>query len=154
MTLVFNHPSVSTFVIERVGASETVNPGNVASIGVMNKDEVLGGVIYHDFTGEGGSIIMHMAGDDPHWITRGILWAAFDYPFNQLKVNRCLAFVPSNNMRALKIDQQLGFKAEAVIRGVYPDADCIILSMGREDCWALKRKPKLYVHDFASSSMH
>ena len=94
---------------------------------------LLGGVIYSGFTGE--SIGMHTAGFHPQWVNRDMLWVCFDYPFNQLGVNKIFGQVPAGNARALEFDKKLGFKEEAVVRGVFPGGeDLVVLSMDRVDC--------------------
>lgn len=145
--LVFDHPDVSCWVIENAGCEGDFVPSNVTSIGIVrDKDvfprEVLGGVIYHSYTGAGGSVQIHSAGNERNWATRDFLWAIFDYPFNQLHVNRVIGQVPSDNVRALKIDMMLGFRIETVVRGVYPDADCLVMALERENCRWLKRRPR------------
>lgn len=103
-------------------------------------DKLLGGVIYSNFTRE--SISVHMAGFDPYWVNRDMLWMAFHYPYVQLKVNRMFGFVKSNNTKALDLDLRLGFKEVARIPGVYPYADMVVLAMEREECRWISLEPK------------
>lgn len=109
-----------------------------------NGGELLGGVIYQDFTG--ASITIHMAGfKSGNWADRDMLWVAFDYPFNQLKVHKILGYLPSNNLKALDIDKKLGFSEVVRIPGVYPGADLVILAMERCECRWLNIKPRSLV---------
>lgn len=107
---------------------------------VNEKHELLGGVIFPNFTGS--SIEMHVAGFTPTWLSRDFLWCVFHYPFVQLGCRRVFGLVPGDNLRALTFDLKLGFVTEAVIPDVYPDADLHILSMTREQCRWLKVKPR------------
>ncbi len=108
---------------------------HVTSIG-----NVLGGVIYEGFTG--GCIFMHQAGFHKRWLGGNMLWIVFDYPFNQLRVNKVAGTINSKNKELLDFNMRLGFKEEARIRGAYPDGDLLVLTMPREECRWLKLKPK------------
>jgi hypothetical protein len=113
------------------------NPECNHSIVRVEGDKLLGGVIYQGFTG--ASIRMHAVGFVPRWIDKDMLWISFEYPFGQLGVNKILVHVHSTNLKSLAFTTKLGFKEEAQITGVYPDADLVIMSMCREDCRWLKR---------------
>lgn len=113
------------------------NPECDRSIVRTENGELLGGVIYQGYTG--ASIRMHVAGFNPRWIDRDMLWMAFYYPFEQLGVSKVLGFVHSTNLKALDFNRKLGFKEEARVTGVFRDADLVIVSMRREDCPWLKR---------------
>lgn len=80
------------------------------------------------------SCMMHTAAIVPNWISRDLLWACFDYPFNILKVKVILASVASTNKEALKLDRHLGFVDKAYIEDAHIDGDLVILAMRREDC--------------------
>ena len=77
---------------------------------------------------------MHTAAIVPNWISKDLLWACFDYPFNILKVKVILALVASNNMEALRLDRHLGFIDKAYIEDAHVDGDLVILAMRRENC--------------------
>src|SRR5690606_5638427 len=80
--------------------------------------ELLGGVIYQNYTGS--SIACHVAGFVDHWINRDLLWVCFDYPFNQLGCKYIFGQVPSYNSKALDFDTKLGFKEVTRIPDVFP----------------------------------
>lgn len=116
------------------------NPAVDRVISVTSEGKLLGGNVYAGYTG--ASIHLHMAGFAPSWASRDFLWAAFDYPFNQLGCKKVFGQVPETNTRALEIDLKLGFKIEARIEDVFPDGACLVLSLAREDCRWLKLKPR------------
>jgi RimJ/RimL family protein N-acetyltransferase len=89
------------------------------------------------------SCMMHTAAIVPNWISKDLLWACFDYPFNILKVKVILASVASTNTEALKLDRHLGFKDKAYIEDAHIDGDLVILAMRREDCRWLDIKTPL-----------
>ena len=80
------------------------------------------------------SCMMHTAAIVPNWISKDLLWAAFDYPFNKLKVKVILASVASTNEEALNLDRHLGFVDKAYIEDAHIDGDLVILAMRRENC--------------------
>jgi RimJ/RimL family protein N-acetyltransferase len=77
---------------------------------------------------------MHTAAIVTNWISKDLLWACFDYPFNILKVKVILATVASTNTEALKLDRHLGFVDKAYIEDAHIDGDLVILAMRRENC--------------------
>jgi RimJ/RimL family protein N-acetyltransferase len=86
---------------------------------------------------------MHTAAIVPNWISKDLLWACFDYPFNILKVKVILATVASSNTEALKLDRHLGFVDKAYIEDAHIDGDLVILAMRRENCRWLDIKTPL-----------
>jgi hypothetical protein len=104
-------------------------------------EEVVGGVIFSNYTGE--SIQMHVGAATPYWINRDMLWIAFDYPFNQLLVKRIFGHTPENFTDALQFSFKVGFIPIARIEGVFlDDTACIITRMDREDCRFLNIRPR------------
>lgn len=90
----------------------------------------------------GNSMTMHMAGDDPGWCSRDLLWMAFDYPFNQLGVGKLIAPVRSDNYMALALDLRAGWCMETVVRDVYaPGVHLMVLTMIRDTCPWLAIRP-------------
>ena len=97
-------------------------------------DRLLGGVLFTEY--RGGSVAIHMAGFDPHWVNRAMIYLAFDYPFNQLKVKKLIGLVPESNVRARNANLKLGFKIEHLIEDVYngPMNGMHIMSMLKDQC--------------------
>ena len=89
------------------------------------------------------SCLMHTASIVPNWISKDLLWAAFDYPFNKLGLSVILASVASTNEEALKLDRHLGFVDKAYIEDAHIDGDLVILAMRRENCRWLDIKAPL-----------
>jgi RimJ/RimL family protein N-acetyltransferase len=104
--------------------------------------ELYGGVVFENYTGDNGSVEIHVGAFRPNWINRDMLWMTFDYPFQQLKVKYLFGRVPSKNTHAMDFNLSLGFEKIAVIEGVFPDDDLVVLRMPREKCRFLKIKPK------------
>jgi RimJ/RimL family protein N-acetyltransferase len=102
--------------------------------------ELLGGVIYQNYTGN--SVFLHMAGFAKNWCQRDMLWAIFQYPFEQLGCVKVFGQTPQSNRRSLDIQIRLGFKVEMLIEDVYKDEGVFLTSMYRDECRWLKRPPK------------
>lgn len=82
---------------------------------------------------------MHVAGT-PGWLTRELIWAAFDYPFNVCKVNMIIGLVPSGNADALRFNNHLGFKQVLKLEGAHPDGALVMMTMTRGECRYLNRE--------------
>ena len=89
------------------------------------------------------SCVIHVAAIDDSWISKDLLWASFDYPFNKLGVSVILATVSSNNEDSLKLSRHLGFVDKAYIEDAHEDGDLVILAMRRENCRWLDIKTTL-----------
>lgn len=100
--------------------------------------ELVGGVVFNGWS-PGGSVNAHMAGFRSGWATLELTRTVFQYCFNQLKVKKVFALVPSDNLKALEINRRMGFKDELVVPDVFADADLMVLSMRREQCRWLNR---------------
>jgi RimJ/RimL family protein N-acetyltransferase len=129
---------------ERIASEAGIsfNPVTDITIARSENGELLGGVIFKDYTGR--SITIHVAAFNPRWINPDMLWITFHYPFEQLGVQKIFGQVCVKNSRALEFDRKLGFKEEAIIRDVYPDGDMILLGMYRDDCRFLKMQPRAF----------
>jgi hypothetical protein len=125
-------------IAARAGA--VYNPACDRCVARIEKGALYGGVIYQAYTG--ASMSIHMAGFRPNWCNRDMVWVAFHYPFVQLGVKKLFGQVGIHKPEILKIDIQLGFKIEAVIKDVYPEGDMALLSMYKDDCRWLKVTPR------------
>ena len=107
---------------------------NFSALGLLGDDGALvAGVLYNHY--HHPSIMMHVGAlQGRMWLTREFLFAAFDYPFNQLKVNRVTALVPKKNKDARKFDEHLGFKLEGVMRQALSDDSMMVYGMLRSEC--------------------
>lgn len=103
---------------------------------VTPEGKLLGGFVYTHFNRR--TITMHMAGSGPGWCNLELLWVGFDYPFNQLKVERVLGTVPSTSERVLEMDKRGGWIELCRVPGVVVGGDMVVLSMTREQCKWLK----------------
>jgi hypothetical protein len=133
-----NNPAHGTAIATLTSTPFT--PGLDSCISRSRAGRLLGGVIYQQFLKR--SIVIHVAGFDPHGLSRDLLWAIFDYPFNRLGVEQILGFVPTTNTRALEFDKKIGFKPVTRIPDVVPGGDMIVISMRRNECRWLAYNPR------------
>ena len=116
-----------------------------------DRDRLLGGVLFTDY--RVGSVHIHMAGFHPRWVSKAMVYLAFDYPFQQLKVKKLFGLVPERNVKSRNNTLHLGFKIEYLVPDVLAYADGVngmyIMSMYKEDCrWLNMPMPFI---DYASS---
>lgn len=124
-------PDHYAWIVERAGLMAT--PGFKAIEAIEERDgRILGMVAYDGWTPNACS--MHVAIEEPIAVRR-LVRPAFRIPFVELKKQVVIGMVLSTNLKALKLDEHLGF----TIRGRIPDAwapgvDLILLSMRRDEC--------------------
>jgi RimJ/RimL family protein N-acetyltransferase len=118
----------------------TFDPKRDIVISNLRGNELLGGVIYTEYTGT--SIKIHVASFSKRWISRDGLWLVFDYAFNQLGVKKIIGVIRLSNLKAFDFNQHLGFNVETRIRDVFPDGDAVVMGMYRAQCRWLDLKPR------------
>jgi len=121
---------IGPWVFNRI--NKTWAPQGREAIGLVRGDEVLGGVVFEDWNLK--SVSAHMAWADPSVSARRLILAVFHYAFIDLGAEKVVGCVNSANKAALKTDLRLGFRPEAVIEGVFPDGDLVIVVMDRSAC--------------------
>ena len=100
------------------------------AIGLEKDGKLIAGVIYERYNGE--SLWVHVAIEGR--LTPAYLKAIFHYPFVVCDVSKVIGTVTSDNVKARKFDENLGFTEEARIRNAAPDGDIIIYTMTRDNC--------------------
>src|SRR4051794_35373828 len=91
---------------------------------VTPEGEFLGGCVLDDYTGQTGSIRIHV-GLTGHCFTRDFLYIGFSYVFDQLLAKKLFAFVPRSRLDVFSLALKFGFKAEAGIADYFPSDDMI-----------------------------
>lgn len=105
-------------------------PEKSSCIGLLKDGELVAGVWYEDYTQ--ASVMAHIVIKGR--INREFLYTIFHYPFVQLGVSKVIGPIKSTNAKAIEFDKKLGFKEEARILGVFPDADLLFFAMAKDDC--------------------
>ncbi|OIP19572.1 MAG: hypothetical protein AUK51_01160 [Comamonadaceae bacterium CG2_30_59_20] len=107
---------------------------DMKAIGLERDGVLVAGVVYEGFNGV--NVWMHVAAEPgARWMTKSYLRYCFHYPFNELGVSRVSAYVNASNTAAVHMDDHIGFKREALLKGAAPDGgDVIIYMMRKQDC--------------------
>lgn len=135
-----NAPGAGPWIMERCDGFFT--PETDHSIASFRGGRIVGGFALTGFLG--AAICVHMAGDDEHWCSRDMMWMLFHYIFVQLGLRKAVAMVRSNNYLALSQDLRAGYRLEAVVENVFPDAHMMVLTMERHECRWLNITPRAY----------
>jgi hypothetical protein len=85
---------------------------------------------------------MHMVNLKGGYTPKGLLFGAFDFPFNHCGLEKVFGIVNSNNIKAIEYDQKLGFKEALRFEGMHDDGgDLVVLHMNKADCkWIVERR--------------
>jgi RimJ/RimL family protein N-acetyltransferase len=120
---------VSRWVVNQLGGVYT---GAEVGIGLEKNGELIAGVSYYQYNGR--SIAMSIAAKGKRWANRNYLHAIFAYPLRQLKLNKVLALIDSENVESMRFAQKLGAKREATIEGAGKFGDMVVWSMSLNHC--------------------
>lgn len=86
------------------------------TMGVFDGDNIVAAIVYNNWQPEARVIEFHGAGITPRWLTRPVLHAMFEYPFEQLG---CQMVVTRNSERNTRLHRQLrayGFDSVVIPR--------------------------------------
>ncbi len=122
--------NTKTFLPESVG---------MKALCLVRDDVVVASTIYEGFNGK--NVWVHLAADESkRWMTKSYLHYCFHYPFNEMGVDRLSGYVNSDNYDAIRLNEHLGYKREAILKGASPTGlDVIIYVMWRQDCRFLRK---------------
>ena len=95
--------------------------------------KVLGIAVYDNWSDTG--VHMHHLLVEPWICTMGWLEEIFRFPFSYPHIKNIWGFVPSDNVKALRANEYVGFEEVSQINEYwYPDKDNIVMQMTRETC--------------------
>jgi len=115
--------------------------GDLQAIFWVNNDLIEWVVGYTAFIGK--TCQMHMVNLKGGYTPKQLLKAAFEYPFNQLGVEKAFGIVNSQNTRAMEYDQKLGFKEVTRFEGVHDNGgDIVVFCMDKADCRWIRERNK------------
>lgn len=101
-----------------------------------------GGVIYENYTGRDGSVLVHIAGFVPNWINRDMLFIMFDYPFVQLGCKQAFCQIRAKATHTREFCLSFGWEEVITLEGVFPDDDMVLMRMRKETCRFLNIKSR------------
>lgn len=142
MLVVANTPELKNIAIQILFNEIGVQPcGDLQALFWANEDNQIEWVVgYTAFIGKTCQI--HVVALKGGYTPKQFLRAAFDYPFNQCKLEKMFGIVNSKNIKAMEYDQKLGFKEAIRFAGVHEDGgDLVVFEMNKADCrWIKERK--------------
>jgi hypothetical protein len=111
-----------------------------ALIWVDKNNEIEWVIGYNAFIGK--TCQMHVVNLKDSYCPKGVLFGAFDYPFNFLGLEKVFGIVNSLNIRAMEYDKKVGFKEVVRFPGMHGDGgDLVVFEMNKADCrWIKERK--------------
>ncbi len=123
--------------VSRELGQEKLGGDKFATLGIMDEGELIGGAIYHQYTGH--MMEISLAAISPKWCSKKTLRAIFSYPFEQLGVTRMNAICDKKNKKIRKIMERIGFKQEGCLRKALPNGhDAIFYGMINTECKWIK----------------
>jgi RimJ/RimL family protein N-acetyltransferase len=118
--------------IPHVGANAGFGP--MAALGVVRNGKIAGGVVFHDWQPDYGTIQVSCAADSPRWATRRTVAELLRYPFRQLGASLVWAAVPERLERPCRFIEGIGFQREPTLRDRFGSGDgAAMFSMSRAE---------------------
>lgn len=122
---------------EQIGGAGQFRSEAVA-IGYEMHGELRAVVVYEAFTPHDCDVHIAIA-KHGRGITRGVMAAAFAYPFVQLGLRRITGRVPESRVDAIAFDEHLGFVREGYHPHAAGDEGVVTLGLLRENCKFLNK---------------
>lgn len=104
---------VTRWVADRIPHVRQFGPA--AGIGFLSDQRIVGGIVYHDYQEDFGSIQISMASENPMWARPAVIAKLLAYPFGQLGVWSVFTMTHEENYRALRVNEHIGFKRKTII---------------------------------------
>lgn len=109
------------------------------AIGLVKDDCLLAVAGYNTWAGR--SCCMHIAIDEPKWVSRTFVRAIFEYPFVQRGVVQLLAPVSSTNVSSVSLIKHVGFKEFCQLEGAGSEGeDLLFFKMRPNECRWIKER--------------
>lgn len=107
-------------------------PGKGSTIGLLTDRGPVACGYFESYNG--ASVLCHIASEGKNWMNRDFLWFFFFYPFEQLKVQKLIAPVASDNVASARLAAHIGFTLEATLKDACPKGDMLLFSMTKAEC--------------------
>lgn len=127
------HRALLGFLCDRIwGDGRSLEADNI--MGVLDGAEVAAAVAFHNYHPEDGVIEISAASDSKRWLTRQVLKALFEYPFEQLGCGVVVARMDPDNKPLNRIFTAYGFSRHVIpnLRGKGRDEAVCVLT---DDAW-------------------
>lgn len=106
---------IAGWVAERIPHVGADGFGPCSAIGVAKGEQIIAGMVYHDYQPAFGTIQLSMAAESPIWARREVIAGLLAYPFVQLGCFKVWTLTPIENERAIKVNIHCGFTKEATL---------------------------------------
>lgn len=90
--------------------------GPCAALAVESGSNVLGAVVFHNYSPESGVMEMSAAASSPRWLTRPVLRAMHGYIFNDAGCQMAVMRVSERNRHMLSIAERYGYTLHRIPR--------------------------------------
>ena len=128
MRLLYEHDGlVCNFVAKIVWGDHRRFDDNAAAVGVIDcKGVMVGGIVWHNWQPEAGTIEISAGTISKRWLTRKLIWQIFSYPFDRCNCQCVFAQTRADNGPVAKLLEGIGFNSIDVPRLHGRDADGVL----------------------------
>lgn len=112
-------PGLNAAIGDFVSTEIWGEPGRIedyCSLGILDGDRLVAGVLYHNHYPDAGVIEMTAASVSKRWLTRPVLKAIFALPFDRFQCQLCVLRVSEHNRSMLRIAKAYGFHEYVIPR--------------------------------------
>jgi hypothetical protein len=154
LNYVYGHDEVvARFVAQFIPRCRERGFGNCKAIGVLDGEQLIAGLVYHNWEPEAGIIEMSGAAlPGKQWLTRGTIARMYQYPFH---VAHCQMLVQRNAATDERLLRQLavyGYTFIRVPRMLGRDQDGVLCLLTYED-WASNRFNQRFKHHLVDAQL-
>lgn len=154
MNLLYGHSAtVARFVSSLIPECRDRGQEAMTAIGVLDDhNRLIGGVIFHDWQPERGTIEVSGAAVTPRWMTRRLLTAVGQYVFDQMECQALVTRLSADNERLASIWERVGGTVHRIPRlfGRHRDGLWVMVT---DDAWRQsKLNPRRESHEQAQSA--
>jgi RimJ/RimL family protein N-acetyltransferase len=142
--LLYGHDEAVADFVSQLMFGDDRGFGNSRAIGSVDSDgKLIGGVVYHNYQPEAGTIELSAAATTPRWLNKLVLDGIFSYPF-AINCQMALMRVSARNTRLHRQFDALGLRRHPIPRLYGRDEDGIIFTLSDNDwaAWKFRRKAR------------
>lgn len=140
--MIVSGPEIAAWVYEPLGGAYNEHS---AGLGWLNSEgKLVGGFAVEGWNGQNAYVHQRQEGRT----SREFWYSMADWCFNQLGCKRITGPVAGSNERAIKLNENIGFKHEATLKGAAWDGtDLHLMVLWRDDCRMLNWKRREANHE-------
>lgn len=141
MKLIYGaHHLLVPWALKRINGAAASD--QAVAIGVERGGQIAGVFVFDEFS-TGGCTLTYASDGRWGWLSRGVLYAVFAYPFIQCGFRRVTGIVSVSNPESLIMAWRLGARQEGLLREGGPDGeDMVIFGMLKSECKWIVHPPQ------------